>query len=50
MRGLARLSRAAATPLAVFRRDWVPGQMSSECGVLVSPAGLELPTPDVVAL
>jgi len=50
MRALARVTTAATTPLAVFRRDWVPGQMSTECGVLDSPAGLELLTPDVVAL
>jgi len=50
MRGLARVTRAASTPLAVFCRDWVPGQMSSESGVLDSPAGLELLTPDLVAL
>jgi len=48
MRALARVSTAASTPLAVFRRDWVHGQMFSDCGVLDSPAGLELLTPDVV--
>jgi len=50
MGALARVPRAASTPLAVFRRDWVPGQMSSESGVLNWPAGLELLTPDVEAL
>jgi len=50
MRALARVTTAANTPVAVFRRDWVRGQMSSVCGVLYSPAGLELLTPDVVAL
>jgi len=50
MRALACVTRAPSTPLAVFRHDWVPGQMSSECGILDSPAGLELLTPDVVAL
>jgi len=49
MRALARVTTAPSTPLAVFHRNWVPGQMSSECGVLDSPAGLELLTPDVVA-
>jgi len=47
---LARVTPAASTPLAVFRRDWVPGQMSSACGILDSQAGLKLLTPDVVAL
>ena len=47
---MARVTTAASTPLPVFRRDWVPGQRSSESGVLDSPAGLELITPDVVAL
>jgi len=50
MRALARVTEAAATPLAVFRSDWVTGQMSTECGVLDSPAGLELLTPEVVVL
>jgi len=50
MRALPRVTAGASTPLAVFRRDWVPDQMSSECGILDSPAGLELLTPDVVAL
>jgi len=50
MRALASVSTAASTPLAVFRRDWVPGQISSECGILEPPAGVELLTPDVVAL
>jgi len=47
---LARVSTAASTPLVVFRRDWVPGKISTECGVLDSPAGLRLLIPDVVAL
>jgi len=50
MRAVARITTAASTPFAVFRRDWVPGQMSSGCGILDSPAGLELLTPEVVAL
>jgi len=50
MRALARVTRTTSTPLAVFRRDWVPGKMSSECGILDSQAGLELLTPEVVAL
>ena len=50
MMALARVTTAASTPLAVFRRDGVFGQMSSWCGALDSPAGLELLTPDVVAL
>jgi len=50
MGALAHLTTAAATPVAVFRCDWVPGEKSSECGVLDSLARLELLTPDVVAL
>jgi len=50
MRVLARVTTAGNTPLVVFRRDWVPGQMSSDRGVLDWPAGRELLTRDVVAL
>ena len=50
MRALARVTTAASTPLAVFRRDKVFSKMCSWCGVLDSPAGLELLSPDVVAL
>jgi len=50
MTAWARISTAGSTPVAVFRRARVPGQMSSECGVLDSPARLELLTPHVVVL
>ena len=50
MRVLARAITAASAPVAIFRRELVPGQMRSCRGVLGSPGGLELLTPDVVAL
>jgi len=45
---LARVITAASAPVAIFRRELVPGQMCSYRGVLGSPGGLELLTPDVV--
>ena len=50
MRILARAITAASAPVVVFRRELVPGQMSSCRGVLKSPGGLELLAADVVAL
>jgi len=50
MRVLARDITAASAPVAIFRREIVPGQMCSCCGVLGSPGGLELLTTDVVTL
>ena len=50
MRALACITPASSTSLGVLRPDWVHTQMSSECGVPDSPAGLELLTPDLVAL
>ena len=50
MRALARVTTAASTPVAVFRRDGVFSKMCSLCGVLDPPAGLELLSPDVVTL
>jgi len=50
MRAEACVTTAASTALAVFRPDWVPGQISSKCWIRDSQAGLELLTPDVVAL
>jgi hypothetical protein len=51
MRVLARAITAASAPVAVFRRELVPGQMMCSCrGVLESPGGLELLAADVVAL
>jgi len=50
MRILARAFIAASAPLAVFRRELVPGQMCSCRDVLKSPGGLELLAADVVAL
>jgi len=50
MRALARITTAASTPHPGFRREWVPHQMSSECVVLDSTAGLELLTPCVGVL
>ena len=50
MRILARAITAASAPVAVFRRELVPGQMCSCRGVLKSPGGLELLAADVVAL
>jgi len=50
MRILARAITAALAPVAVFRRELVPGQMCSYRGVLKSPGGLELLAADVVAL
>jgi len=50
MRILARTITAASAPVAVFRRELVPSQMCSCCGVLKSPRGLELLAADGVAL
>jgi len=50
MRVLARIITSASAPLAIFRRDLVPGKMCSCCGVLGSAGGLKLLTADVVAL
>jgi len=50
MRVLARVITYASAPMAIFRRDLVPGKMCSCRGVLGSAGGLELLTADVVAL
>jgi len=50
MRILGRPITAASAPVAVFRRELVPCQMCSCCGVFRSPGGLELLAADVVAL
>ena len=50
MRVLARVIPSALAPMAIFRRDLVPGKMCSCRGVLGSAGGLELLTADVVAL
>jgi hypothetical protein len=50
MRVLARSITAASAPVAIFRRELVCGHMFSCRCVLGSPGGLELLTPDVVAL
>jgi len=50
MRVLARVITAASAPVAIFRRELVPGQMCSCCGVVGSPEGLELLTPDLMTL
>jgi len=50
MRVLARLITSAAAPMAIFRRDLVPGKMCLCRGVLRSAGGLQLLTADVVAL
>jgi hypothetical protein len=50
MRVLARVITSASAPMAIFRRDLVPGKMCSCRGVLGSAGGLELLTADVVAL
>jgi len=50
MRSLACAITAASAPVAVFRRELVPGQMCSCRGVLKSPGELELLTADIVAL
>jgi len=50
MRVLARIITFASAPMAIFRRDLVPGKMCSCRGVLGSAGGLELLTADVVAL
>jgi len=50
MRVLGRVITAASAHVAIFRRELVPGQMCSCCGLLGSPGGLELLTPDVVTL
>jgi len=47
---LARAITAASAPVAVFRREFVPGQMCSYRGVLKLPEGLKLLAADVVAL
>ena len=49
MRVLARVITSASAPMAIFRRDLVPGKMCSCRGVLGSAGGLELLTTDVVA-
>jgi len=50
MRVLARIITSASAPMAIFRRDLVPGKMWSCRGVLGSAGGHELRTADVVAL
>jgi len=50
IRVLARVIRAASAPVAIFRRELVPGQMCSCCSILGSPGGLELRTRDLVTL
>jgi len=50
MRALARLIMFASAPMAIFRRDLVPGKMCSCHGVLESAGGLELLTADIVEL
>jgi hypothetical protein len=50
MRVLASAITAASAPVAIFRRELVPGQMCSCRGGLESPGGLELLTPGVVEL
>jgi len=50
MRVLARVITAASAPVAIFRHELVPGQMSLCSGVLGSRGALELLTPDVVTL
>jgi len=50
MRVLARVITSASAPMAIVRRDLVPGKMCSCRGVLRSAGGLELLTADVVAL
>jgi len=50
IRVLARVITAASAPVAIFRRELVPGPMCLCCGVLGWPGGLQLLTPDVVTL
>jgi len=50
MRILARAITAASAPVAVYRRELVPGQICSCGGLLKSLGGLELLAADVVAL
>jgi len=50
MRVLARVITAASAPVAIFRRELVPGQMCSCCVVLGWLGELQLLTPDVVTL
>jgi len=50
MRVLARVITSASAPMAIFRRDLVPGKMWSCHGVLGSAGRLELLTADIVAL
>jgi len=50
MRVLARVITSALAPMAIFRRNLVPGKMCSCRGVLGSAGGLELLTADLVAL
>jgi len=50
MRVLARVITSASAPMAIFRRNLVPGKMFSCRGVLGSAGGLELLTADLVAL
>ena len=49
-RVLARVITSGSAPMAIFRRDLLPGKMGSCRGVLGSAGGLELLTTDVVAL
>jgi len=50
MRVLARVITSAWAPMAILRRDLVPGKMSSCHGVLGSAGGLDLLTAEVVVL
>jgi len=50
MRVLARVITSALAPMAIFRRDLVPGKMCPCHGVLGSAGRLELLTADIVAL
>jgi len=50
MRVSARIITSASAPMAIFRRDLVPGKMCSCHSVLGSAGGLELVTAHVVAL
>jgi len=47
---LARVITSGSAPMAIFRRDKVPGKMGACPGVLGSAGGLQLLTADVVAL
>jgi len=50
IRVLARVITSASAPMAIFRRDLVPGKMCSCRGVLGSVGGLQILTADLVAL